>query len=582
MVTAARQHKLGSGVATLIAIVLVATAAYGIYALFNRNHPVPFENISITKVTETGKAALVAISPDGKYILNVVRDAGEESLWLRNLPTNSDTQVIPPAEVEYAALRFSLDGNYLYFTRSEPGSTELKYLYRSPVLGGSPQKLATDVDSNVTFSPDGMQIAYLRFNNPEPGKERLLLLPVNGGDERVLYNGPITGGFQDLAWSPDGKTIVGMVLQPADAFSGLMALDVAGGKQRMLSLFYSSMVRHPVWMPDGSGLLALSTLGRSQIIFISYPDGKSHAVTRDTNDYSDPSIAADGRNLATVLSEGRWNLFTMPATTFAASQLRQVTSDAPFHHFSWTRDSRMVRESGSGLSLLNPETGSVTPLHTPEGTWTSDPSACTDGRYVVFTNGITQGKKVLNIWRMDASGGNLKQLSDGKIDGFPVCSPDGRWVLYEDGASGGQLMKVSIDGGKPERISEELAAGGFDISPDSKTIAFAVFGHLGEHVEKLTLVSVDSNQVSKTLDFERPRSGPIRFSRDAKAVIYPFRHGGVDDLWLQPLDGSPGKQITDFKSDYIIDFHWSFDGSKLGLIRGHTDSDVVLIRDSQP
>jgi len=131
-------------------------------------------------------------------------------------------------------------------------------------------------------------------------------------------------------------------------------------------------------------------------------------------------------------------------------------------------------------------------------------------------------------------------------------------------------------------ISDELAANGFDISPDSKTIAFAAFGHLGEHVETLALLSVDSNQASKTVEFERPRSGPIRFSRDAKAVVYPLRHGGVDDLWLQPLDGSSGKQITDFKSEHIIDFHWSFDGSKLGVIRGHTDSDVVLIRDSQP
>ncbi len=79
-------------------------------------------------------------------------------------------------------MRFSPDGNYLYFNRSEPGSTELKYLYRAPVLGGTPQKLVTDIDSNITFSPDGKQIAYFRFNNPEPGKERLLLLPVDGGD----------------------------------------------------------------------------------------------------------------------------------------------------------------------------------------------------------------------------------------------------------------------------------------------------------------------------------------------------------------------------------------------------------------
>jgi hypothetical protein len=52
-------------------------------------------------------------------------------------------------------------------------------------------------------------------------------------------------------------------------------------------------------------------------------------------------------------------------------------------------------------------------------------------------------------------------------------------------------------------------------------------------------------------------------------------------LWLQPLDGSHGKEITNFKSELIMDFKWSFDGSKLALTRGHTDSDVVLIRESE-
>jgi Tol biopolymer transport system component len=578
VVAAARQHKLRAGVATLIALVLVGAAVYGAYSLIDRNRPAPFENISITKVTDTGKAALVAISPDGKYILNVVRDAGQESLWLRNLPTNSDTRVILQAEVEYRFLRFSPDGNYLYFIRGEPGSTELEYLYRAPVLGGTPQKLVTDIDSNITFSPDGRQIAYFRFNNPEAGKGRLIALPVDGGDEKVLYNGPISAGLQDPAWSPDGKTIVCAVLQPGDALSGLAAIDVASGKQHLFFMSDSAIVRRPVWMSDGSGLLALSSLRRSQITFVSYPDGKSHAVTRDTNDYSDPSIAADGRKLATVLSERHWDLFIMPAAASGAGQLRQITSGAPSYNFSWTRDSQLLKESESGLSLLNPETGSTSQLHTSG--LVMDPSACANGAYFVFTIGSMRDK-ALNIWRMDASG-NLKQLTHDKIDGFPVCSPDGRWVLYEDGASGGRLMRMSIDGSKPERLSGELGASGYDISPDSKTIAFAAFGHLGEHIETLTLLSVDSNQIVKTLEFERPRGGPIRFSPDGKAVVYPFRHGGVDDLWLQRLDGSSGKQITDFKSERIIDFHWSFDGRKLGVIRGHTDSDVVLIRDAQP
>ena len=68
---------------------------------------------------------------------------------------------------------------------------------------------------------------------------------------------------------------------------------------------------------------------------------------------------------------------------------------------------------------------------------------------------------------------------------------------------------------------------------------------------------------------------------DGKAVVYPARENGVDNLWLQPLDGSKGRYITDFKAERIYDFHWSFDGKQLALVRGHTDSDVVLIRDTQ-
>jgi eukaryotic-like serine/threonine-protein kinase len=72
-----------------------------------------------------------------------------------------------------------------------------------------------------------------------------------------------------------------------------------------------------------------------------------------------------------------------------------------------------------------------------------------------------------------------------------------------------------------------------------------------------------------------------RFTHDGKAVVYPFRDKDADNLWLQPLDGSPGKQVTNFKSEFIADLRWSFDGSKLAMLRGHTDSDVVLIRASE-
>jgi hypothetical protein len=41
------------------------------------------------------------------------------------------------------------------------------------------------------------------------------------------------------------------------------------------------------------------------------------------------------------------------------------------------------------------------------------------------------------------------------------------------------------------------------------------------------------------------------FAPDRKAVAYTIRENGVDNIWMQPLDGSMGHQITNFKSEQI-------------------------------
>ena len=170
MISAARQNTLSTGLVAGIVVVLVAAAAYGIYAFITRSRPAPFQNISVTKVTDTGDAVSAAISPDGKYILNLTRKNGLASLWLRNVPTNSNTQVQPPADVYYNGLRFSPDGNYFYFVRSDPGNTELKFLYRAPLLGGMPQKLVADVGFEHYFFSRRKEICLHALRQPRTGK----------------------------------------------------------------------------------------------------------------------------------------------------------------------------------------------------------------------------------------------------------------------------------------------------------------------------------------------------------------------------------------------------------------------------
>ena len=299
VVAAAGRHKVGTGFIALLGLVLVLAASYGVYSLLTRHSTMPFRNFSVTKVTEEGNVMWAALSPDAKYILSLVRDNGVASLSLRNVPTNSITQVQPPAELYYHGVRFSPDGNYFYFVRSDLGSPNLQFLYRAPLLGGTPEKLASDVDTNITISPDGRKVAFMRYDNPEPGKYQLIVRSLDSGAESVLTGGVTGQRLLSPAWSPDGKTILCVINQPKDALTGLITVDTSTGQQHLV-LSSKDALGAPIWMPDGKGLLALdrdraSNYTRAQIIFVSYPDGKITPITRDTNNYSDLSLAANGQ-----------------------------------------------------------------------------------------------------------------------------------------------------------------------------------------------------------------------------------------------------------------------------------------------
>jgi serine/threonine protein kinase len=586
VVAAAGRHKIGTGVTAFVALIVLLAAGFGVYSLVSRNRARPFENFSVTKVTETGDAVDAALSPDGKYILSLVRaksDNGLASLWLRNVPTNSMTRVEPPANVWYNGLRFSPDGNYFYSVHSEPGNSALKYLYRTPLLGGTPERLAADVDSNVTFSPDGRKLAFMRYDNPDPGRYQLIVRSTDSGDETVLTSGSNSQGLYDPAWSPDGKTIMCGVTQPADSPSGLMSVDAKTGQQRLF-LGSTDYPNYPTWMPDGSGLLILnsgpsSNYRRKQIALISYPGTKLNPVTRDTNNYSALSVASNGEVLATVLSESHWNLSVMAATV-GGGEAREIDPTDSFTNFTWTHDGRLIDDKDSMLRWVNPESGAKGVLATEQDSGSYDPSACSDGRYLVFENSHRAGKGARNIWRVDSSGGNLKQISNGKNDSFPVCSPDAKWVYYLDGVTG-RMTRVPIDGGGAQKVTDlPVLQFCFDISPDGSTVVFSNIDHANGHELNLALVTTDTGKV-RELKFEREAAGLIRFTRDGKGVVYAVRENGIDNLWQQPLDGSPGKQLTSFKSEHIFDFHWSPDGSKLALVRGHDDSDVVLMRNQR-
>jgi eukaryotic-like serine/threonine-protein kinase len=593
---AAGQHK-GALVATgIVVLLLIAGAGYGIYS-FLRAKPaaMPFQNFSISQITNNGKSVLAAISPDGKYILSELVDSGKSSLWLRNVPTNSDTQVIALADAAYQDLGFSPDGNYIYFRKAETAVQDTYDLYRAPVLGGAPQMLVHDIDSGVSFSPDGKRVVYLRANSPEVGKYQLLIADADGTGEKSLAIG-IGGSFSLYpAWSPDGKQVAAVHAQTGDNLSEIRLYDAESGKSETTAAFKGKLLRQQIWLPNGRALLGLyqdasTAFSRFQIGVTPIPGGQHQQITKDTNNYSTITISADAKTLATVQQKTFRSFYSFPtAGTGASPPGPALTQEQGVEDFAWTAGGFYLFENASVVHISADDSGK-TVLASGLGLLGID--ACADGHSLVMGWVGRGGGNKINIWRTDANGSNPKQLSSGRTDIEPLCSPDSKWIYYAE--LNGGIRRVPVDGSAPPEIvpgsvlpNAIIASRRFALAPDGKRLAYVSAqtssSDPSKNIIRLVIAPLDAgpNPHLEFLDPD-PRIGRnIIFSPDGKALIYVIRANGVENLWLQPLNGSKGRQITNFPTELVEAFHISPDGKTLGMVRSHTESDVVLLRDTQ-
>ena len=602
----ARQHKFGLAAIVVIALALLVAGGFGVYSLFSRGGPTPFQNFTITQITSTGKAQQAAISPDGKYVLNVQDDNGLQSLWLRNVPTGSDTQIVAAAAATYGSLVFSPDGNYVYFRKAGINTQSEWDVYRTPVLGGTPQIILRDVDTNISFSPDGHRMAYARANDPDVGKQRLLAANLDGSDETILRIAPNTAEeFPRLiSWSPDGKRIAYSVFTLGDDLGTIKVFDVASQKVQTLAAFKNELVHEILWLPTGQGLLALyrrkgPSYQRLQIGIIPRTGGQIQPVTRDTNGYSALTLSADGKTAATVQVRVNRSLSLLPGSGNQGNAAIQTLSAQDVDSATWAADGKLLVSDAQGVRRMNADGGQPTTLLTDPNSWILDLQRCGD-RYLVLAWGFHGGTNRVRIWRVNADGSNPKQLTPGTFDRNPVCSPDGKWVYYYHGEGPHWSMRAPLEGGEPEPVPSADVASSYGlgagdcVSPDGRLLAINVEltnpADPQAVLSKLEVVNLDStSQTSPRLLDPDPRiaggggsgtfTNAMSFTPDGKSVAYIIRDQGVDNLFAQPLDGSPGHQITSFTSEHISKFQWSPDGKLLAVVRTHNTSDVVLLQE---
>ena len=543
-------------------------------------------SLKITPITGSGNVISASISPDGRYVAYVESEQGRQGLWLKQLAGGQTLRLIPDQNVFYWGHTFTPDGNSIVFGQKSPADGS-GGLFSISTLGGAPRRLLSDMDSQVSFSPDGKRFAYTRLRHPTPEQTSLMIAAADGGNPTVLATVKLpeyVAGifFGAPAWSPDGSTIVTAVgrqgSQGSEARARLVRVAVEGGAMTTLADPGWVAAAQAGWLPDGKSLLVIARAAdqaNTQIWSVSYPGGDVLPVIADLNDHRIISLTRDGRSLVSVsglVSAGVW---TLPLRgSGKLTRVSRSTTDG-LNGLAFTPEGKLVYTSYVGgvwsLWIAGSDGADRTPFLTGGvGETLLAPSVSDDGT-VYYVSRVRLGPEIRAALKDGSSSRVVTR--DVRFDSFGVTR-DGKSLVFSSFVAGStHLFRVLADGGERKRISDAIAFTAA-LHPSGKRVAFYFINSEGRF--RLGVSSIDGGPLLADLAAE-PTTANSRLALSDDGIYLNTMPGDRANVWLMPLNGRPARRITSFDDQQLFDFAISRDGGTLAVVRGPRIRDAQLI-----
>ncbi len=544
--------------------------------------PVLSASFSSEEISTNGKVVHAVVSPDGKNVVYTNGIWGKQSIWLRQLESANNVEIIPPSTDVYGGLAFSPDGNFLYFSRRPRNVEGQLDIYCVSVFGGVPTKIVNQAQGWISISPDGGRISFVRCYYLEDENCSLWIAGTDGGNERKLVSRPRPFRIGDNRISPDGKTVAFAVGQSKNAANGfsLVEVNIESGTEREVTTQKFFNIKTVEWLPNQSGLLiAASRIPNRNFRLwqVSAMTGDASPLTKDSENYSALRLDKAAGVMAAIQSKADFNLLLYKRENPSE---KRILADATTVGFA--PNGKIIFSSPmSGTDeiwSINADGGEQRQL-TNDAADDSAPVASPDNNSIFFFSNRT-GKA--QVWRMNADGSNQTQITV-KEGGYPIfVSPEGRWIYYHHGLQR-TLWRVSTKGGEEEQLVLNKEKYRFAFSPDGSLVAFSE--RQGEETS-IVIVSLADGRTIKTFkyadkyDNQKIGMPGLVWLPDGKSLAYVLADNELDNhiLWLQPLDAETPQKIADLGDDEINSLALSPDGASFAVAQGRWKHDAVLIK----